>query len=145
MTAESTTWGYILEAPGRPSIDQQRLSLGALGVDLGEFGTLWQDNVARGSTRPQHQLAARNDLIRAVASGDTVAVCAPFCLGLSAADAGWFLGELAARGVTVLVNGDLTKVAPGGDVTALVAEVARRQNTLHSVRSQRKKRGLPET
>ena len=51
-----------------------------------------------------------------------------YCLGLSAADAEWFLGEMRARDVTVMVNGSLFRIAPGDSVEELVAEVGKRQN-----------------
>lgn len=127
----SRTWGYILQAPGRPALADQRLALGVLGVDLSEFGTAWHDRIARGSTRPQNQLTGRNDLLQAVQSGDTVVVAAPFCLGLSAKDAGWFLAELQSRGVTLLVNGEIERLDPGGDPAALIARVASAQNVHH--------------
>lgn len=124
-------WGYILDAPGRPPLAQQRVALGALGVDLGEFGTAWRDKIVRGSTRPRSQLQARNDLLQAVASGDTVVVAAPLCLGLSGPDAEWFIRELHDRGVAVVVNGDFKRLEPGADLSEMVARVASAQNVHH--------------
>ncbi|WP_343501597.1 hypothetical protein [Alloyangia pacifica] len=39
--------------------------------------------------------------------GDTVVITAPFWLGLSEKDAGWFLPKLAERSAIVTVSGDL--------------------------------------
>lgn len=125
------TWGYILQAPGRPALADQRLALGALGVDLSEFGTAWQDKIARGSTRPRNQLTGRNDLLLAVQAGDTVVVAAPLCLGLSGPDAEWFMRELHERGVAVIVNGDLARLDPGADLSEMVRRVASAQNVHH--------------
>lgn len=126
-----TTWGYILLAPGRPSIADQRTALAALGVNLSAMGTAWQDKITRGSTRPRNQLTARNDLLKAVQSGDTVVAAAPLCLGLSAKDAEWFLQELHARGAAVIVNGDLIRLDPGADLSDMVRRVASAQNVHH--------------
>lgn len=131
MAVQSRIWGYILLAPGRPAAEQQRLALGALGVDLGEFGTAWQDKIAQGSTRPRSQLQGRNDLLQAVAAGDTVVVAAPLCLGLSGRDAEWFLSELHRLGVAVIVNGDLARLDPGADLSEMVRRVASAQNVHH--------------
>lgn len=125
------TWGYILQAPGRPALADQRLALGALSVDLSEFGTAWQDEIKRGSTRPRNQLKGRNDLLQAVQAGDTVVVAAPLCLGLSGPDAEWFLRELHERGVAVIVNGDLSRLDPGADLSEMVRRVASAQNVHH--------------
>lgn len=102
-----------------------------LGVDMSEFGTCWHDKIARGSTRPRSQLTARNDLLSAVQPGDTIVAPAPLCLGLSGKDAEWFLSELAARGVAVVVNGDLERIEPGADLSDMVARVASAQNVQH--------------
>lgn len=134
----SKVWGYILAAPGRPSPAVQREALSILGADVSEFGTVWQDRISRGSTRPRGQLVEREALIDAVQSGDTLVVAAPLCLGLSAKDAGWFLGELSARGVAVIVNGDLTRIEPGADHSDMLRRVASTQNVHHVRQAKRK-------
>ena len=139
MADESRILGYVLEAPGRPGLDQQRLAMDALGVDTGELGTLWHDKIGRGSTRPRNQLEARNDLLLAVQEGDTVIVAAPFCLGLSAKDAEWFLGELTSRGVTVVVSGEVARIEPGGQTDDIVRRVSAAHNA-HHVRVNRAKK-----
>ena len=120
-----------MQAPGRPSLADQRIALAAFGVDLSEFGTAWQDRIARGSTRPRNQLTGRNDLLLAVQAGDTVVVAAPLCLGLSGPDAEWFMAELHARGVAVIVNGELVRLEPGADLSDMVRRVASAQNVHH--------------
>ena len=126
-----TTWGYILEAPGRQAAHVQRHALRILGADVSKLGTTWHDKIVRGSTRPRGQLIEREALIAAVRPGDTLVVAAPFCLGLSAKDAAWFLGEMSERRVTVIVNGDITRIEPGDDAAAMVARVASAQNVHH--------------
>lgn len=126
-----TTWGYILDAPGRPALADQREALRILGADVSEFGTVWTDRIAKGSTRPRGQLVEREALLKAVQPGDTLVIAAAFCLGLSAKDADWFLSELGARGVAVIVNGDITRIEPGADVSGVVARVASAQNVHH--------------
>ena len=111
-----TTWGYILEMPGRPKLAQQRIALSALGADVSEFGTVWRDRLDRAKrhiTAGQTQLVGRNDLIRAVARGDRVCVADPMCLGVSPQDADWFLAQMTGAGVTVAINGDMFVVEPG--------------------------------
>ncbi|WP_370303572.1 hypothetical protein [Pseudooceanicola sp.] len=127
----SKIWGYILEAPGRPSLAKQREAMRSLGVDMSEAGTCWHDKIARGSTRPRGQLLEREDLIEAVLPGDTVVIAAPFCIGLSEKDAAWFLGELSARKVTVIVNGQMTRIEPGEDHSEMLRAVASAQNVHH--------------
>ncbi len=119
-------WGYILEGAGRPARKAQIETLVALGAEVDSPGTIWSDKLTgRTTTRPRNKLVGRNDLIRAVMAGDTVVFHAPQCLGVSENDAAWLLGEMAARDVTVIVNGDLQKIAPGGDTSEVMAAMAR--------------------
>jgi hypothetical protein len=131
----SKIWGYILEAPGRPKKAAQIEALTALGADPTEFGTIWHDKVAKGSTRPRGQLEDREALLNAVMSGDTVVFAAVLCIGVGVKDVEWFLGELAQRGVSVIVNGDLTRIGPGGDTAALQKRFASAQNVNNKTRS----------
>ncbi len=134
-------WGYVLMMPGRPSKQVQMQAMQALGVDVSAIGPVWIDNLDRARrhrTAGQKQLEQRKELLLAVQDGDTVVVADPMCLGVSPQDAGWFLGELAVRGVSALVNGNLHKIEPGGDPSAVVDEFARRLNVYNS----RKSRGL---
>lgn len=140
MPGNGRIWGYILEMPGRPALVKQRMALGALGVDMREFGTSWHDRIERGSTRPQGQLEARLDLLRSVVSGDTVVVAAPLCLGVSGKDADWFLGELQARGVAVIVNGDLERLEPSADRSEIVRRVTSAHKVHHVRVAKRKSR-----
>ncbi len=134
----SRTWGYILDAPGRPPLEKQREALRLMGADVGDFGTVWGDKIKRGSTRPRTQLTERNALLGAVVAGDTVAFAAPWCIGLSGPDAEWMLAELAERGVAALVNGDLARIEPGGDRAEMVARVVTAQSVHHVAQSKRR-------
>ena len=123
----SKIWGYILDAPGRPKAEDQRRALALLGADTGELGTVWRDKIKRGSTRPRHQLLEREALLAAMQPGDALAVAAPFCLGLSGKDAGWFLTALAEGGVSVIVSDGIERIEPGADTSDLVKRVASAQ------------------
>jgi hypothetical protein len=138
-------WGYILGAPGRPSVAEQERVLRALGLSFDDFGPVWRDVVPKLSTRPWSQLEGRRALLGAVQSGDTVVFAEPFCLGASAKDARAFLDALAERGVTALVNGGLRQIAPGDDVSEIVAAVASRQNVtaVRASEARAKKRRKP--
>ena len=129
MASESINWGYVLVAPGRPSRKVQMDRMAALGLDVGEPGTVWMDRVSRGSTRPRTQLDARNDLLNAIQAGDTVHVAKPFCTGLSEADVLWFGRELASRGVRLAVDGACIDGPKA--LEDLAAEVRRQQNIEH--------------
>lgn len=132
---KSVTWGYLLEAPGRPSVKAQREFMRAAGIDISDFGPVWSDRAERGSTRPQHQLVERMNLLSlAVQPGDTVMVSEPFCLGLSGDDAEWFSRELLKKGILLSVAG---KLMGADSIPGLAAEVARKQNA-HHVRAHRK-------
>lgn len=124
----SIRWGYILAAPGRLGEAEQEAVLRALGVDFSKHGTVWRDAVPKVSTRPWSQLAGRADMVASVREGDTVVIAEPYCIGASAKDARAFLDALAERGVSVIVNGSLRQIAPGDDVSDVVAQVATRQN-----------------
>lgn len=128
-------WGYILQGPGRPSLAKQREILAALGVPLDmKFPPVWRDKIDAGISginAGQRQLEERNGLLLAVDAGDKVAVAMPFCLGLSRKDAEWFLGELTARSVSLVVANDAWLVRPGANAETVLAEVARAQNTAH--------------
>ena len=139
----STIWGYILEAPGRPPLAKQRQALRSLGVNMAEAGTCWHDKIERGSTRPRGQLLEREDLIQAALPGDTVVIAAPFCLGLSEKDAAWFLGELSERKITVIINGQMTRIEPGEDHSEMLQAVASAQN-VHHVRVAKAKARKPK-
>ncbi len=50
---KSVNWGYILEAPGRPKLKEQREFMRAAGISMAKFAPIWHDKIERGSTRPQ--------------------------------------------------------------------------------------------
>lgn len=133
MSNKPVVWAYILLAPGRVGVKTQRAFARDSGADMGAFGTVWEDSIRRGSTRPRAQLVARNDLLRAVEAGDVIAVAEPFALGLSKSDAAWFVGDAFDAGATLLVGGgdDPETFAPGDDVAKLLAAVASKQNVTH--------------
>ncbi|WP_156916876.1 hypothetical protein [Leisingera aquimarina] len=82
--------------------------------------TLLAASITRG------QLVEREALLQAVQAGDTLVIAAPFCIGLSEKDAAWFLGELSARGVAVIVNGDLVRRVASAQNVHHVRQVKRR-------------------
>ena len=135
MRAETTKWGYILDAPGRPTLAQQRETLHFLGVPVSQKERIFLDSIEKGSTRPQSQLKARNRLIEAMRPGDTLVVAGHFCLGVSGKDVAWFLPELARLGITLLISGGVEKIEPGDDVEATVKKVASAQNSFNSSKS----------
>lgn len=133
----SKIWGYILAAPGRPPAAAQREALGILGCDTSEMGTVWEDRIKRVSTRPRGQLAEREALLTAVQPGDTVVFANPLCVGAGVKDVAWFLPELQSKGVSIIVNGDIARIEPGGDLEALQARFASAQNVSNKRRSLR--------
>lgn len=128
---KTVDWGYILEAPGRPKLKEQREFMRAAGISMAKFAPIWHDKIERGSTRPQKQLLDRGLLLQAVDPGDTVHIAAEFCVGVSENDARWFIHALVDHGVNLRVAGKDIKV---GCIEEVVEEVGRRQNTL-SVRT----------
>lgn len=116
----------------------------AFGIEASEFGPVWTDKIERGKRGPNAgptQLEERNYLLKAVQAGDRVLVADAYCLGISRDDVSWFVGELSRLGVTVTVGGGAYQVKPGGDVAALLAEVARKQNTANVAAYRAAKRG----
>lgn len=133
-----TTWGYILEMPGRPKRAKQREVLAALGVDLGPGGAWWSDKLDRAKrhrTAGQTQLTERNHLIASTQPQDVVIVASKLCLGVSGQDAAWCVEQLTAKGVTVIINGDLIKIEPGKPHATLAAEFDRELNNAAAARS----------
>lgn len=126
-------WGYILQGRGRPLLEKQREALRALGVVLDtQYPPVWLDKIERSASgrKPgERQLDERNGLLLAVQEGDRVAAATPLCVGLSRKDVVWFVGELASRGVSLVVSNDAWLVEPGGDAEGLLVAVERQQNT----------------
>ncbi|MBT56195.1 MAG: hypothetical protein CMF72_22690 [Mameliella sp.] len=129
MGVQSVNWGYILAAPGRPSERKQLAFMASAGINTGQFGPVWRDYVKRGSTRPQHQLEARNDVIGAAQPGDTIHVHSTFCLGLSATDARWFMASVISKGVKLLVDGK--EVSGDSEISRQSLLVGQMQNRHH--------------
>jgi len=130
-----TTWGYILEMPGRPARSMQAATLLALGV---REDAIWSDKLARAKRHPtagRTQLEGRNDLISAAMKGDKVIIADPTCSGVSEVDALWFFERMTEIGVTVQVNGEIHVIEPGDDATDLSASIKRRVNNYQSARS----------
>jgi hypothetical protein len=124
----SLDWGYLLEAPGRPSLKSQQDFMRSAGVNMARYGTWWHDQIERGSSRPRSQLVERKTLMLAVYPGDTVHIAAEFCVGVSATDARWFILSLIERGVNLRIAGKDIRV---GCIEEVVEEVGRRQNCLN--------------
>ena len=95
--------------------------------------------VAARLPRPDHARAPRlspeADERARQAPGSRRGVCSD---GLSAKDAEWFLGELSARGVAVIVSGDVTRLEPGADHSDIVRRVASAQNVHHVRQAKRR-------
>lgn len=129
MAPQSINWGYILAAPGRPSERKQLAFLAGHGIRREQFGPVWADHVKKGSTRPRHQLTERGDLLRAAQPGDDVYVHDAFCLGVSEADAQWFMHEVFDGGLSLSISGQ--PVAGRDHIAGIAAEVGKLQNRQH--------------
>jgi hypothetical protein len=70
---------------------------------------------------------------------DVVHVVDMLCLGASEPDVAWFVGELQARGVTLVVHGGVKALAPGEDASELVREFGQARNALHMRRYRAKR------
>lgn len=114
--------------------------LKSLGVDVGEIGTLWEDEPETGSGRRKGHLPGRKDLLANLQPGDTVVVAAPYCLGVGAADAEWFLNELATKDVSLITSAGTLHAGPGGDTSLFLAAFKSAQN----VTQVRKSRAKPK-
>lgn len=123
--------GYILEAPGRPEIERQKLSLGLHGVTFDKLGKYFWDKLPGKTTRPRSKLKEREILLSYLRSGDTLVVAGVECLGLSEADVQWFLGEVSRIGAKIIVNGGSVVVEPEADTTDIIERVKRHQKALH--------------
>ena len=109
------------------------------GVDMGEFGTLWEDTLPARASRPQTQLSDRNILLKGVQSGDVAHFAGLLCLGVSGDDVEWFLSQLRGRGVTVVIHDGMEELPPDDDPGEIIAEFERRRHSLHVKRSRAKK------
>lgn len=136
---EQIRWGYVLDAPGRPPVKRQRECIGFHGLDVTDpHGPVWADKLDAKTTRPRSKLVEREALLEAMGAGDVLVVGAPECLGVGAKDVEWFLGELAARGVSLIVNGGSQRLAPGADPAPLIEAAGRAQKAQH-MRAYRRK------
>ena len=136
-------WGYVLLGAGRPDRDLQRRVMALVGVDMGEFGTYWEDTLPPRATRPRSALVQRKHLLQEVGSDDVVTVASLLCLGASPADAEWFIRQVWERGGRMVIHdraGDL-----GTDLTELLADFERQRAALHLRRSRAKMRKSPGT
>lgn len=131
-------WGYILDGDGRPDLSLQRRVLALAGVDLGEFGSCWQDKLPGRGFRPRLVLEQREFLVAAAQAGDRVHVASPLCLGTSGPDLRWFIGALHERGTSVVVHDSARVFGPGADLSGLIAEFERARNALYVRRSRQK-------
>ena len=114
-----------------PMVGQSTECITLQSVDMSKYGAVWPDTFKDRTRAPRKHLTARADLIHAVNPGGSVVVAAPEYLGLSKPDAQWFVGELAARGVRLIVNGGSVVIAPGEETTELAGTVARFQKAQH--------------
>ena len=134
------TWGYLLLGPGRPDRATQRRVMAHAGVDMGEYGTCWDDTMTPRTTRPQTQLESRNLLLRAVMPGDAVHFASLLCLGVSAVDVEWLLGELRDRGVSVVIHDGVDELSPGDEVIQIITDFDKRRAALMARRTRAKKK-----
>lgn len=142
MASESVNWGYILVGNGRPRLTAQRKLLGAVGVDMSEYGPCWEDILPPRATRPRTALENRGHLIIATKKGDTVHVVNALCLGASGKDALWFVQSLHDKGVSLVIHDGAKVLEPGDELTALGEEVER---GLHAYRMRKyRKKGSKE-
>lgn len=122
-------WGYVLEAPGRPTRERQLELLRLCGVDVdNEYPPVFSDRIAAGNTNPRKMLEGRNVLLLGVGKGNTVFVANYFCLGFSGPDATWFATEIHKAGGKLCVGGDHIGA---DDIPAMAKKVTNAQNTHH--------------
>lgn len=122
-------WGYIMEAPGRPTYERQVELMRLFGIDVdNEYPPIFRDRIAAGNTNPRTLLKERNILLLGVRKGNTVFVANYFCLGFSGADATWFASEIHKAGGKLCVCGDYIGA---DDIPAMAKKVANAQNTHH--------------
>ena len=70
-------------------------------------------------------------MLKAIAVGDFVHVVDMLCLGVSEPDVEWFVAELQARGVTLVVHGGVKALAPDEDASDLVKEFGQARYARH--------------
>lgn len=126
--------------------------LAALGVDVEEIGTLWEDEPETGPGRRKGHLQGRNDLLANLQEGNMVVVASAHCLGVGAADVEWFLAEVLARGATVTIShGTMHATSKAGAKKLLDAfksaqnVSAVRKSRTRAKRRSRKPKTKPET
>ncbi|MGH0004665.1 recombinase family protein [Pseudovibrio ascidiaceicola] len=136
---KTVKWGYILQAEDRPSLRKQRESISCHEIDTSQYGPIWHDVFEGTTTRPRKHLTAREDMLGAIKPGDTLVVPALSCLGLSPVDIDWFLKELAAKQVDVIVNGGSTRIKAGTDTTNIIDQAKKAQRNQHMKRYRKTK------
>lgn len=137
---ESVIWGYVLTGPGRPSRETQLKVMGYVGADLGNGGTVWEDDLPARATRPQSQLHERNFLLGNLSAGDRVHFASLLCLGVSPQDVDWMLDQLKRKGVTVIIHEGIREIDPADDRTGVLEEFEKARRAMHVRRSRAKKR-----
>lgn len=75
------------------------------------------------------KISERNALLQAALPGDCIHVIDPFCLGLSEADARWFMEQAVGAGVRISVAG--ASVDRLDQIKAIASEAGRKQNRQH--------------
>ena len=130
----------MLIGPGRPDRATQRRVMAHAGVDMGEYGACWEDTLSARTTRPQTQLESRNILLKSVMPQDTVHFASLLCLGVSAVDVEWLLGELRDRGVSVVIHDGVDELSPGDEVIQIITDFERRRGALMARRTRAKKK-----
>ena len=121
-------------------METQRRVMAHAGVDLSDYGTCWEDTLSARTTRPQTQLESRNILLKSVMSQDTVHFASLLCLGVSAVDVEWLLGELRDRGVSVVIHDGVDELMPGDDPAPIIESFEKRRAALMARRTRAKKK-----
>lgn len=138
MAENSVNWGYILIGAGRPSRPAQRKLMKVIGIDMSQYGALWEDVLPPRATRPRTALEDRESLVLAAMAGDRINVVNPICLGASDKDVAWFVGALHDKGATVVIHDGARVFEPGDNISDLTDDVAR---LLHNYRVRKSRRG----
>jgi len=132
-----TTYGYILEMPGRPDLADQLFSMRVGGVK-NAAAYLHRDRLEvakRHRNAGFEQLEARNTLRRRLEPGDRIVVADTLCLGVSDQDVIRFMEFVKDRGASVRVIKARDINPDKDDMSALGAEFQRDLIRFKSARS----------
>lgn len=109
------------------------------GVDMGEFGSCWEDRLPDRATRPQNQLIDRNYLLNAVKHDDRVHFASLLCLGVSGGDVAWVLERIREAGALAVIHDGVREVEGHADEAEVVHDFEKARHALHMRRTRAKK------